>query len=142
MKLCRCNKKIDYNKKYCRECEKKVEQEKREKVRRYDKEVRNNDSNKKYTDFYNSKAWRSLSEVIRRKYNGLCVMCLLEKNEVVDSDVIHHIEELKERWDLRLVEENLIALCHSCHNDLHSSYSEKEKEKLKKLMERWEEIYG
>lgn len=142
MKLCRCNKKIDYNKKYCSKCEKEVEKEKRDRVRRYDKEVRNNDSNKKYTDFYNSKAWRALSEVIRRKYNGLCVMCLLERDEVVDSDVVHHIEELKKRWDLRLVEDNMIPLCHCCHNSIENiNYSKKEKIYLKKLIERYENTY-
>lgn len=143
MKLCRCGKRIDYIKKYCDKCAIEIEKEKKDRVRRYDREVRYSKENKKYADFYNSKAWRTLSDLIKKKYNGMCVMCLLDKDKVVDSDVVHHIEELKKRWDLRLSSTNLIALCHECHNGIEdTNYSKEDKIYLKQLIERYKEIYG
>lgn len=134
MKLCRCGKKIEYHIKYCDSCTIEIEIEKREKVKRYDREVRYSDSNKQYADFYNSKPWRTLSDITKSNFNGLCVMCLIDREEVAPSDTTHHIEELKESWDLRLVEDNLIPLCHSCHNDLHIDYKQKDKKHLKNII--------
>lgn len=134
MKLCRCGKKIDYSTRYCNSCTVEVENKKREKVKRYDREVRNSIENKRYTDFYNSKPWRTLSEIIKSNFNGLCVICLIDKGEVTPSDTTHHIEELKEDWSLRLVEDNLIPLCHLCHNNLHIDYKEKDKKHLKNII--------
>lgn len=141
MKLCRCGKKIEYHIKYCDNCTAEIENEKKEKVKKYDKDIRNSTENIKYTSFYNSKAWKTLSDIIKRNYNGICVMCLIDRGEVTPSNTTHHIEELKENWNLRLVEENLIPLCHSCHNDLHIDYKEKDKKHLKNIIFKYKDKY-
>lgn len=137
MKLCKCGKKIEYHIKHCEGCTSETENEKREKVKRYDRHTRYSKENKRYATFYNSKSWRVLSDIVKRQYNGVCAVCLTDKGEVIPSDTTHHIIELKEDWDLRLVETNLIPLCHDCHNNLHINYSEKEKEYLKDIIKKY-----
>lgn len=134
-KLCRCGKLIDYTDKHCSECEKKVDQEKRARVRRYDREVRNSDSNKRYVDFYNSKAWRTLSEVIRRKYNGLCVYDYYINNKITDGYICHHLREIKkDGWENRLNANMIIYLSHQNHELIHRLY-EKDYEGTVRMLE-------
>lgn len=130
----------------CGRCGKKIPQGstcscKKQSYKEYDNKVRYSKDNIKYTLFYKSKEWDSMSSYIRHKYLGLCVMCLIEYDEIKQSDVVHHIEELKEDWSIRLDESNLIPLCHRCHNEIHSSYSIIEKEKLKEILRRYAEKY-
>lgn len=143
-KLCRCGKRIEYTEKYCTDCMKAVKEEKKDRVKHYDKNVRYSKENKKYTQFYNSKPWKTLSDIVKRNYHGLCVTCEVsrkENQEITLSDTTHHIEELKERWDLRLMEDNLIPLCHDCHNKLHANYKEKDKIRLRNAMEEFKNLY-
>jgi hypothetical protein len=52
--------------------------------------------------FYNSEAWLLTREYIKGKYKGLCLYSYYVLGEIVFSDMVHHIVELKEDWDLRL----------------------------------------
>lgn len=65
-----------------------------------------------------------------KRDNYLCQICL-EKNRIKRADVVHHIKELRDSPSLAYDEENLIAICHACHNKIHKS-GEKEKEESKK----------
>lgn len=130
----------------CGRCGKKILQGticecKKESYKEYDKRVRYSKGNIKYSMFYKSKEWISISNYIRHKYYGLCVMCLIKYNELTPSDVVHHIEEIKENWNKRLDENNLIPLCHKCHNELHGHYGTIEKEKLKVILSKYAEKY-
>ena len=64
--------------------------------------------------FYNSKAWRQMRDKIMARSNGLCVCCWA-RGVVRNATSVHHIKKLRERFDLRLNEDNLIAVCRSCH---------------------------
>lgn len=83
--------------------------------------------------FYTSIPWLVLSENVKKKYYGLCVLCWYEKRIQV-NEFTHHIETLKERFDSRFDENNLVPLCDCCHKHVHSKYDESEKEK--RLMQR------
>ncbi|MEK4024470.1 HNH endonuclease [Sporosarcina sp. FSL W7-1283] len=65
--------------------------------------------------FYNSTAWRKLRAMIKIRDNGLCQMCLVDKRIVIGT-IVDHIIPIKVDWQLRLTENNLQLLCHSCHN--------------------------
>lgn len=107
-----CRKKYDYGKQ-C-EC---VEKRKAEYNKIYD-ECRKSDDNITYYKFYRSKEWLNIRTYILSKYNGMCLHCWLKENRIVtDGLVIHHIIALKDNWELRLMEDNLIPLCSSCHSD-------------------------
>lgn len=114
----------------------------KERYKKYNKNVRNTEENKKYAKFYNSVEWKALSVYIKIKYNGLCLRCLMEYKELKSHDVVHHIIEVKEDWNKRLYKDNLIPLCHSCHNELHSNYNSDRKEELKEILEKYKSIYG
>lgn len=130
----------------CGRCGKKILQGsacscKKQSYKEYDNRVRYSKDNIKYTMFYKSKEWDSMSSYIRHKYLGLCIKCLIECDEIVPSDVVHHIDELKEDWSKRLDENNLIPLCHKCHNEFKYDYGTIEKEKLREDLKRYAQKY-
>ncbi|WP_368652379.1 HNH endonuclease [Ornithinibacillus sp. 4-3] len=76
--------------------------------------------------FYNSKAWEICrTNVLIRDYY-LCQECLKNKLIVV-YDVVHHIKSRLEYPELALTEDNLICLCHACHNRIENAVETKEK---------------
>lgn len=87
------------------------------------------EAEKERQSFYNSGAWRTLSETIKLHFVGVCVLCWF-RNKVVDSVTTHHIETLKERFDLRLDEKNLVPLCDCCHKEVHKLMDKSFKDKL------------
>ena len=91
----------------------------------YDKYKRNS----KATAFYKSSQWIKLrSYIFNVRDTGLCQMCL-DKGSVVTGDVVHHKVELldgEKGWNLRLDANNLITICHDCHNKIHKSSKDNE----------------
>lgn len=76
--------------------------------------------------FYNSKAWNVCrTNVLIRDYY-LCQECLEDKLIRV-YDVVHHIKPLKDYPELSLVEDNLISLCHACHNMIENKQEKENK---------------
>lgn len=130
-KLCpRCNRRlVSISKKYCEVCETKTNKRHKE-YKRYRSDVR-----EQY--FYSTKEWTCKRNKVKYLDNGLCLLCLSE-NRHKAMGVVHHIVELKEDWNKRLDEDNLISLCESCHQIVHKEYrkiNQKElKEKLKKII--------
>ncbi|AEY65410.1 hypothetical protein Clo1100_1158 [Clostridium sp. BNL1100] len=130
---CSCGKKIIQGSK-C-ECRK-------DRYKRYDKEVRYNQDNIKYTEFYNSPEWDKLSQYIKNKYNGLCLMCLLDNDEITACDLVHHITPIRIDFSKRLDVKELIPLCHACHNSIdHINYTEEVKSKLRALLTEYQKKY-
>ena len=72
--------------------------------------------------FYNSKEWRTKREEIMARSNGLCVICWL-LGRVKSATSVHHIKKLREHFELRLDDNNLIAVCRECHELVESSCS-------------------
>lgn len=138
-----CGKVIDYTDKYCEDCSKKAYKSKKENNRIYNKNIRQV-RDKQYTDFYVSKEWKRTTDIIKAKYNGLCIMCLLKENIINVYDVIHHVLEIRtdEGWEHRLDTDGLVPLCHSCHNEVHSNYNENKIKALRDLIQKYKKIYG
>ena len=110
----RCNiRLINRNQKYCSVCEVK-ENNRHKEYKRYRTDVEEQ-------RFYNSVDWKNIREKIRNKDNGLCLVCL-DNKEIKQMNTVHHIEELKENWDARFYEDNLISVCESCHQKIHKQY--------------------
>lgn len=143
-KMCsKCGEVIDYGVKYCNECSKKVLNNKKYNDKQYNKHVRQA-RDKKYTDFYVSKEWKIISNIVKEKYKGLCIMCLLQNDKVNLCDVIHHIIELKtdEGWEHRFnFDEGLVPLCHAHHNELHGNYNTEKIKMLRDLIKEYKKIY-
>ena len=128
-----CGKKILVNEK-C-DCRKDI-------YKRYDKNVRYNKDNIIYAKFYNSKQWKKMSEYIKTKYNGICLMCFINYGLFKFADMVHHIEPIRDNWERRLDENNLIPLCNQCHNNIdHKNYTDNDKERLRLLINEYKEKY-
>ena len=120
-KICtRCNRRlVSVSKKYCEVCEAKSNYRHKEYIK-YRKDIREQ-------SFYSSDPWRLKREKIKDKDNGCCLLCLNE-HKSKSMDTVHHIIELKEDWNKRFEEDNLISLCESCHQVVHNKYKTSEKE--------------
>lgn len=71
-------------------------------------------STTEHNDFYQSKQWKNLRAKHVKK-QPLCQECL-KRYVVTAVDVVDHIIELEDNYDLRLDPKNLQSLCHACHN--------------------------
>jgi len=133
-----CKKRVEYGK----QCQCEIDRGKA-RHKEYNARVRFIEENKKYADFYNSVAWKRMTEYIRTKYSNLCLMCLLKDNRIIQAELIHHILEIRtpEGWEDRLNEDGLVTLCHSCHNELHADYTEDKIKMLRELIKEYKEIY-
>ena len=137
--LCnKCGTRIPYREKYCDKCLSVVMEEKqhRHKVKsskynadRYSRDRENNS----YRLFYSSKAWREKRKEILERDNHACVICS-ELYRITMAQDVHHILNLRENYDLRLDNDNLISLCSDHHKMVHS-FGADNKEKLLKLVE-------
>jgi len=72
-------------------------------------------TDKKEQAFYRSSEWLKIRMLALNRDHGLCQHCL--KDGIIKvADMVHHKIEVKNNWSLRLVLDNLISLCNSCHN--------------------------
>ncbi len=98
---------------------------------------------KKEQQFYTNNQWRTLSEIIKRRYLGMC-LCCWGKGIIEMCTTTHHIVELKEDWNRRLDKDNLIPLCSSCHGKVHKEYIKNkavEQARLKEILKRYNDTY-
>lgn len=130
-KFCRCGKIISQDIKMCKECESKLDKDNKKSYRNYKK--RRTDNNEQA--FYNrNKDWEFTRESVKNRDDGMCRLC-----ETKHSDVVHHIEPLKEAWSLRFNMDNLICLCNRCHYYVHKKYDKNNKSK-KEMQEKLKDI--
>ncbi|WP_373762795.1 HNH endonuclease [Jeotgalibaca porci] len=78
--------------------------------------------------FYFSYAWKKKRQKILRFYNFECQLCksngkvtLAEHTKII----VHHIKPLEYFPELKFEDDNLIALCHDCHNKVHETFGTK-----------------
>ena len=146
----RCKKEIvEYPKQYCERCAEIVEAQEKQRLEALQKnEAYRKASNKrramknhdnKEQVFYASLSWRRLRKYMLSKCKGICLYCLLEKNEFREAKDVHHIVTLKEDWDKRLDVDNLVCLCRECHLYIHEVYRRDEVARIE-LQERLQEF--
>lgn len=98
--------------------------------------------------FYGSDQWRRKSKAVRIRFRQMDVYLWHTTGRVVDCDTVHHIEPIKERWDKRLMDSNLIPLSESTHKALHKrmerSVTEKKKvqAELHEAIRHWKAVFG
>ena len=70
------------------------------------------------TPFHCTKQWRKKRRYILQRDGYRCQIC---KRYGINTDakIVHHIQEVEERPDLKFCNDNLISLCPSCHNKQH-----------------------
>lgn len=80
----------------------------------------------KRTDpFYSSTAWKKCRRIILQRDHFLCQECLKRKI-ITQADTVHHIIEYQIDKSKALDADNLISVCASCHNKIHSDRASKQ----------------
>ena len=127
LKTCgRCGNLIPYGRVYCGTCTPIVEAEREARLRESrlkSNRKYNEGRDPKYTRFYNSIEWRTLSAKRLQDDGYRCLWCRGIATEV------DHIQEIKtpDGWDRRLDYDNLRSLCHDCHDKRHGRFIKKDK---------------
>jgi 5-methylcytosine-specific restriction protein A len=63
--------------------------------------------------------WTELSRQYRLD-NPLCEVCLSEGRTEPTTEV-HHVEKVRDRFDLALCRDNLVAVCRACHERIETA---------------------
>lgn len=88
-------------------------------------------NDKEAKQFYDSAAWKHKRMMILERDHYECVDCRQRVTTHPEAELhgwerkihkarqVHHIQELKDRPDLALDDDNLVSLCVMCHNIRH-----------------------
>lgn len=137
--LCnRCGERIPYREKYCDKCLPVVMEEKQHKYKiksnkYYSDRYKKDKEHDSYRLFYSSSAWKNKRKEILDKYDYRCAICS-ELYNITPATDIHHILNLRDHYDLRLENDNLIPLCVEHHKIIHT-LGLNNKEKIQKYIE-------
>lgn len=82
-------------------------------------EVSKSRNKQQYDWFYRKPAWRKCRMIALERDNHLCQHCLEKHDIFTPADVVHHIVYVETDFTLALQLDNLISLCHACHNKVH-----------------------
>jgi len=94
------------------------------------KRYNQNRTDDKEQSFYKSNGWKIARKKALARDEYLCQDCK-KIGQIVPAITVHHIVPIKEEWSLRLVIENMISLCESCHQQRHRKLNEsKVKQKI------------
>ena len=136
LKICKCGKTIPYNVKCCEECHKKYEQQNKKVYTEKDKarwrEYQQKREDKAEQNFYTSKAWKLTRDTVANKYYHMDVYLFMKYGIVEYANIVHHIVELKDDFNQRLNEDNLILLSQRSHLLIHEEYNNGDKVALQK----------
>lgn len=125
---CKCKKVIPYPNTYCPKCKTIAEQEYQSNKRKWNRNY-NKTRDPKYTKFYNSGEWRTLSEKFLSDEEYKCEECqkIKERDRKYKPKIAteaHHIDPIQTEsgWERRLDYTNLKAVCHAHHNEQHNRF--------------------
>lgn len=89
--------------------------------------------------FYKSTDWRRCRDAALLRDNYLCQDCLKDGKISTAYDV-HHIKEINlfnvYNPDISLNLNNLVCLCHECHNKRHTRFEKQERQKERYTIDR------
>lgn len=115
--------------KRCSRCGKRIEagttcQCLKDRHKEYDKYSRDRRSKQ----YYNSREWEVVREHVLQLDEGIDVYVYMTQGIVIRADTVHHIVPLKEDWNLRSNEDNLISLNHDTHSMIEQQYRKNKNE--------------
>ncbi len=115
--------------KRCSRCGKRIEagttcQCLKDRHKEYDKYSRDRRSKQ----YYNSREWEAVREHVLQLDEGIDVYVYMTQGIVIRADTVHHIVPLKEDWNLRSNEDNLISLNHDTHSMIEQQYRKNKNE--------------
>lgn len=140
-KTCSCGKLIPFSVPCCEACQARRNHEQAARHKYYDRYKRD----KEAAAFYDSSEWQSARAAVMRSFMGLDLYEYYINKQIVYAEVVHHIVELSEDWNLRIDINNLIPLTVGNHSMIHKLY-QKDKRKAQQiligLLKRWEKEFA
>lgn len=127
---------IEQNQNYCPICRGVVSERRKNNNQRYDHLYRNQDAKA----FYASTEWQQARLAALVRFGYLDIYDYYVNRKLTRSTTVHHIIELDEDWELRLILDNLLPLSDSNHNKIHGLYSHSRQATqafLQSLVARW-----
>lgn len=112
-----CNNLINLKDKYCDAHKNELEEQLKKWRKDYDIKRRND----RYRKFYKSNQWSIIRNYVLKRDNYLCRECI-KAGKVTICSTVHHIIEIKSDFSKALDTDNLITLCHECHNKIHKRF--------------------
>ncbi|MFC6292506.1 HNH endonuclease [Macrococcus epidermidis] len=86
----------------------------------------------KFDWFYKKPAWKKIRLVALERDDHLCQHCLEKYDEMTPADVVHHIVYVEHDIQKALDIDNLVSLCHHCHNKIHGEDEKRKSVKSKR----------
>lgn len=141
-KYCSCGLKIEYSKGKCDSCKAKAEENKKARYKKY----RDNKTKDKEMMFYNTSQWNKIRDYVVNSYLNMSVYSYCTEGRIVQSEVVHHLIEVRDSWDDRLDKFNLIPLTKKEHQLIHRRMEIEGKEKvrleLEEMVKNFREEFG
>lgn len=75
---------------------------------------------------YHTGEWKRKRDEILRRDHFACQMCKA-KGKYTRADTVHHIKHLRDVPELALTDDNLMSLCASCHEEIHTTENRTER---------------
>lgn len=122
---CRCGKLIPQGVKQCDQCAAGSSQGTMSRHMEYNMYRRN----KRTAKFYTSAEWRGLRQRIISLYDGVDIYAYYVQHRVMTADMVHHIVEVEDDWNMRLDGANLIPLSNTNHGIISALYAKDEASK-------------
>lgn len=76
--------------------------------------------------FYSTNHWRKVRELVRARDHNECQRCAFNKRLTISEKSrdlhVHHIAEIEKFPQYALNMNNLITVCHNCHNIIHDRW--------------------
>jgi 5-methylcytosine-specific restriction protein A len=69
-------------------------------------------------NFYKTSKWKKKRENVLRRDEYLCRQCK-RYGKNTQATTVHHVQQLETHPELRLDSNNLLSVCHICHNTFH-----------------------
>lgn len=95
-------------------------------VRRYERQRYKtydmNQRDKKSRAFYTGREWQKKREEILSIDEYIDVYLFMTEGVIIAADTVHHIIPLKDDWEKRFADENLMSLNHNTHSMIEQKY--------------------
>ena len=95
-------------------------------VRRYERQRYKtydmNQRDKKSRAFYTGREWQKKREEILSIDEYIDVYLFMTEGTIIAADTVHHIIPLKDDWEKRFADENLMSLNHNTHSMIEQKY--------------------
>lgn len=118
-----CNMLCNIGETYCNKHKLENNMRKKKQYKEYRNTRLENVVDSKCQQFYNNKIWIATKESVKNRLLHTDWFEYYTTGRIIAGNTLHHIVEVKDDWNKRLDENNLIYLSYSNHCHIHKQYN-------------------